>query len=97
MAALPRLVDAIAECIQATAEICADAMVDGAGTPSDGLIAHGSAASSATLIDDYGDLAVARLAPIAETDDLPEQMIVLERREDEWLVRDVYDVAHQPE
>ena len=72
--------------------------------PMQGLATRGPAASSPSLVDDYGDVAVVRLTPLdpgsAETDavaEVAEQMLVLERRDEKWLVRDVYDVAHQPE
>ncbi len=56
------------------------------------------------LVDEYGDVAVVRLgAPVAAPGEegegepaAPEQMLVLVRQDEKWLVRDVYGVADQP-
>jgi hypothetical protein len=93
--AVPALLDAVDTCIRNAVEHCADAVAEGARTPSNGVASLGSSASTATLVDDYGDVAVIRLTPTEA--EIAEQMIVLERRNDIWLVRDVYDVAHQPD
>ncbi|WP_194419655.1 hypothetical protein [Microbacterium abyssi] len=93
---VPTLLDAIAGCAQAAAEACPEALADGLLTPAEGLAMRGSKASAATLVDDYGDVAVVRLSPNDAADESAEQMLVLERREQKWLVRDIYDVAHQP-
>ncbi|CAI9386053.1 hypothetical protein [Microbacterium sp. T2.11-28] len=48
-----------------------------------------------TLLDEYGGAASLRVT--ADEDDRhPSQIVVIVRDEDEWLVRDVYDVADQP-
>jgi hypothetical protein len=52
---------------------------------------------SVTLLDDFGDIAVLRVD--ASDDDGRNgsvQMVVLERQNDQWLLRDVYDAAQQP-
>lgn len=52
---------------------------------------------SVTLLDDFGDIAVLRVE--ASDDDGPGgsvQMVVMERQNDQWLLRDVYDAAQQP-
>lgn len=98
--AVPALLDGIAVCVTAAAGQCPSAVADGADTPSDGAATQGSSASTATLVDDYGDVAVIRLTPtVVEGSDAEraEQMMVLERRNEIWLVRDVYDVANQPD
>ncbi|MCS3842620.1 hypothetical protein [Microbacterium sp. AK031] len=95
LGAVPALLDAISACVTAAAATCADAVAEGARTPSDGVAVRGASGSTATLVDDYGDVAVIRLTPIESGAD--EQMMVLERQNDIWLVRDVYDVAHQPD
>lgn len=48
-------------------------------------------ADAVSIVDDYGGVAVARV-----TGDGQSQMIVIVREKDQWLVRDVYDVADQP-
>jgi hypothetical protein len=71
---------------------CAAAIVPGAGGIQERL-GTGGAARDLALIEDYGDIAVVRLG---RTDEHGEQMVVIVRQKDEWLVRDVYDVADQP-
>jgi len=93
--ALPSLLEAVSACAQDAVEHCADAVAEGSRTPSDGVAVLGPSGSTATLVDDYGDVAVIRLTPIDSG--VTDQMMVLERRNDIWLVRDVYDVAHQPD
>lgn len=99
LSAVPALLDVIAECTEAAAPDCPAALVDGLVAPDSGLATRGAQASVATLVDDYGDVAVIKL--VSADDDSGEsstaQMLVLERREEKWLVRDVYDVAHQPD
>ena len=95
LGAVPALLDAISHCVADAAATCADALAEGARTPSEGVAVLGASGSTATLVDDYGDVAVVRLTPIETGAD--EQMMVLERQNDIWLVRDVYDVAHQPD
>ena len=97
LSAVPTILDTLETCAGAEAETCPSVLVDGVTGPTDGLAAQGSHASTATLVDDYGDVAVVRLTATAEGSSAAEQMLVLERRDEKWLVRDVYDVAHQPE
>ncbi|MCK3768074.1 hypothetical protein MZK47_00080 [Microbacterium aerolatum] len=94
---VPGLLDTVAGCVEAAAEACPEALAEGVATPAGGLAAQGAAASTATLVDDYGDVAVVRLAPTEASGESAQQMLVLERRDQKWLVRDIYDVAHQPE
>jgi hypothetical protein len=47
-----------------------------------------------TLLDDFGDMAVLRADP--KDGASPGQLIVLVRRDEKWLLRDVHDVAQQP-
>ena len=94
--AVASLLDQVAACVADGAEACPEAVAEGARVPDDGLASHGASASTATLVDDYGDVAVLRLTP-NDAETVAEQMIVLERRNEIWLVRDVYDVAHQPD
>ncbi|KDA05873.1 hypothetical protein DC31_14100 [Microbacterium sp. CH12i] len=88
LAAVPKLLDSIQKCVDADAETCADAIREGARIPTEGLVSQGADASSAVLVDDYGDVAVMRLTPLDVGG--VEQMLVLERRNELWLLRDVY-------
>ncbi|WP_426182986.1 hypothetical protein [Microbacterium sp. TWP3-1-2b2] len=63
--ALPALLEAVSVCARDAVEHCADAVAEGARTPSDGVAVLGPSGSTATLVDDYGDVAVIRLTPIA--------------------------------
>lgn len=96
LAALPALLKMIEVCAAEQAETC-PALSEGVALPVEGLVVGGPSASEATLVDDYGDVAVVKLIAGQEQRDAAAQMLVLERREQKWLVRDVYDVAHQPD
>ena len=95
MAALPSVLGALQKCVDDGDATCSGAVTEGAGIPSEGLVIIGPDASSAVLVEDYGDVAVVRLTPAASAG--VEQMLVLERQNELWLLRDVYDVAKQPE
>lgn len=95
----------VAECSMAEDLLCADAVAEGSAGVVDALGARGEGAPTVELVDEYGDVAVIRLG---SADGLPEggdeqaapaaeQMMVLVRQNDKWLVRDVYGVADQPE
>jgi len=58
-----------------------------------GAIDLPSAERSVTLLDDFGDLAVLRVDTPGGANS---QMIVILRRNEKWLLRDVSDVAQQP-
>lgn len=47
-----------------------------------------------TMLDDFGDLAVVRVDP--RDGGGPSQLVVIVRQDEEWLLRDVRDVAQQP-
>ncbi|MEV8268289.1 hypothetical protein [Microbacterium sp. NPDC076911] len=53
-----------------------------------GVIDQTSDQRTQTLIDEYGGVAVVRVAPRADGEP---QIVVVELRNDEWLLRDVYD------
>lgn len=72
---------------------CTAAIVPGAGDDVQGRLAADEGRRDLSLIEDYGDIAVVR---IDLADEQGEQMVVIARQNDEWLVRDVYDVADQP-
>ncbi|MFD5225559.1 hypothetical protein ACFWHT_08060 [Microbacterium sp. NPDC058342] len=88
-----RLLSLLERCREDADEDCAEAVVPGAGAAVLERTAPDGAERAVTLIDDYGDVAVLRLAA---TDGGVDQMLVLVRHDDRWLVRDVYDVADQP-
>jgi len=88
--ALPSLLSALQQCVDDSASTCPEALTEQSQIPSAGVVVQGADASSAVLVEDYGDVAVVRLTPEAEG---AEQMLVLERHNELWLLRDVYDVA----
>ncbi|MFB7891107.1 hypothetical protein ACFC1I_02760 [Microbacterium sp. NPDC056044] len=59
-----------------------------------GAIDTPAAARTVTLLDDFGDIAVLRVD--ANDGSVPPQMVVILRRDEKWLLRDVSDVAQQP-
>lgn len=83
------LLTRIAQCREQEDAVCADAVGPDNATVLERLPRDGASAR-VTLIDDYGDVAVLRLAGVQE------QMMVIARHKERWLVRDVYDVADQP-
>lgn len=93
------LLRAIASCGAAGDSRCADVVVDGAGESVMQRLGGADPAREITPVEDYGDIAVVRLGAVGEHGDAAargEQMLVMVRDEEEWLVRDVYDVADQP-
>ena len=54
-------------------------------------VAVKAATAAPVLIEDYGDVAAARIGSDAGT-----QMVVIIRRDAEWRIRDVYDVVDPP-
>lgn len=95
LAAVPHLLDSLAGCAATADTTCRQALASGSALPGDGVALRGREASTATMVDDYGDLAVIRLTPVDPG--MHAQMLVLVRQKKLWLVRDVYDVADQPE
>ncbi|MFB7885317.1 hypothetical protein [Microbacterium sp. NPDC056057] len=67
--------------------------VDGAPL-SGGAVDRSAAERTVTLLDDFGDIAVVRVD--ANDGSAPSQMVVILRRDEKWLLRDVSDVAQQP-
>lgn len=74
---------------------CLATVVADAATLPEGAIDLPADARTLTLLDDFGDIAVLRLDAADGT--RPSQMVVILRRGEEWLLRDVSDVAQQPE
>ncbi|MDE0545456.1 hypothetical protein [Microbacterium sp. C7(2022)] len=54
----------------------------------------GSAREDLVVVDDFGGVAVLRAD--AAGDDQAAQIVVIERTDEKWLLRDVYDAAQQP-
>lgn len=102
LVAAPALLHRIAECLDADDAVCSAAVADGAK----GVIERFDAAPAMvvdpvlTLVDEYGDVAVVRVARADGADDdaakTADLIVVLVRLAEKWLVRDVYDVADQP-
>ncbi|MEW2460475.1 hypothetical protein [Microbacterium sp. K41] len=96
-AAVPTLVSAAEACHSAGDAECVAAIAPGSAGTVDAVRAL-SGELTVELVDEYGDVAVTRVARPAEADAAsPTAMVVLVRQDDKWLVRDVYDVADQPE
>ena len=87
------LLASVAGCADAGDAACAQAVVAGAGALVQERLAGTDGKRTVSAVEDYGDVSVLRLGPSGERG---EQMLVLVRQEDRWLVRDVYDVADQP-
>ncbi|MDR7189946.1 hypothetical protein J2Y46_002788 [Microbacterium sp. BE35] len=73
---------------------CLAAVVVDTAPSAGGTIDRPAAERTITLLDDFGDLAVLRVDAIDGS--TPSQMVVILRRDEKWLLRDVSDVAQQP-
>ncbi|MFY9713786.1 MAG: hypothetical protein WAK00_09945 [Microbacterium sp.] len=96
------LLAVIRACAEAQDVLCTEAVAEGAVGVVERLGGIGTDRELA-LVDEYGDVAVIRVTPTGsapEEDEQPvaasELMLVLVRLDENWLVRDVYDVADQP-
>jgi hypothetical protein len=88
------LLDARAAC--GKDDVCLSEVVVDPSTPlGGGAIDLPPAERTVTLLDDFGDVAVLRVDAIDAS--LPAQLTVLMRSDEKWLLRDVHDVAQQPE
>ena len=87
------LLGRLANCAKEKDEHCETAIEPGSDARVRGAVQEPSEKDATTLVEDFGDIAVVRRTPV-EGDD---QMMVLVRREEKWLVRDAYDIADQPE
>ncbi|WP_298865110.1 hypothetical protein [uncultured Microbacterium sp.] len=88
-----RLLSVVDGCRKHEDAACAAAVVDGAGAAVLERLGADAVERATSLIEDYGDVAVIR---VARTASQGEQMLVMVQGKDGWLVRDVYDVADQP-
>ena len=90
----------VVDALLAAREACGDAsdclasvVVDASGLPA-GAVNLPPDERTTTLLDDFGDIAVLRVD--ANDSALGSQMVVILRRDEKWLLRDVTDVAQQP-
>jgi len=83
---------ALAACVADGATTCPAVLEDPSASVPAGIVSSSGAAPTATLVDEYGGVAVYRI----EAPDEPSQILVLVSVDGKWLVRDVYDVADQP-
>jgi hypothetical protein len=105
------LLKEIAKCADTGDTVCAEAVADGSSDVIAALVGDGTGAeveadtANVELVDEYGDAAVVRLTPqqtgkpgtAREAGTEAGRILVLVRIDEKWLVRDVYDVADQPE
>lgn len=71
-----------------------EVMVRPASEFAHGVIDAASVDRRATLVDDYGGVAVVRIDPVADTGEQP-LLVVVQHADERWLLRDVY-VTQQP-
>lgn len=97
------LLIAIRHCAETGDMACSDAAAPGSSGIVEALTgaASGEKEPELAAVDEYGDVAVIRVSSIAVIGDGPapqqiEQMVVVVRVNEKWLVRDAYDVADQP-
>ena len=97
------LLVALGHCADDGDLVCSDAVAAG----SSGIVAAlsgaatGEAVPELTAVDEYGDVAVIRISSRSSgsegvTPQPIDQMVVVVRIDEKWLVRDAYDVADQP-
>ncbi|MFK4762883.1 hypothetical protein ACI3KS_18295 [Microbacterium sp. ZW T5_45] len=105
VAAAQALLQAIRRCSVSGDTVCGDAVAEGSAGVVDSLSAvlQDGDEPHIALIDVYGDVAVVRVGAAADAGasperaaDMQERMLVLIRQNENWLVRDAYDVADQP-
>lgn len=93
----------VAACVEEQDPVCAEAVAPGSEKAIKALAPTAAGDVSVDLVDEYGDVAVIRVGSPdgaageeGESAAAPEQMLVLVRQDEKWLVRDVYGVADQP-
>lgn len=91
------LLDSLAVCRAAADEAhCLAAITETPGlNPPTGAVDLAQNERAITLIDDYGGAGLVQVSAVDGAS--AAQLVVLVRREDKWLLRDVYDVAKQPD
>lgn len=76
--------------------MCRDAVRETPGRPAlDGVLGLAGAEREITLVEDYGGVAVLRVAAISPGA-APDRLLVIVETAQKWLIRDAYDVADQP-
>ncbi|GAA1846525.1 hypothetical protein ACFQZV_09385 [Microbacterium koreense] len=93
VAAAGDLLDVVTACGDDSA-CTASVMIDAARPFPPGAAHLGAAERTVSFVDEFGAVAVVRVAPVGSTDAVA-QLVVLQRQNDEWRVRDVY-AAHPP-
>ena len=83
---------ALDECAAASDESCAAGIARGSSARTADVL-RSDAAGEPALVDDYGDLAVIKVGTPA----VREQMLVLVRQNQRWLVRPGFELAGQPQ
>ena len=83
-----------ADCGEDSTDRCADVVAAGSTVTVSALGAIAASGPTLEIVDEYGDIAVVRAVGSVSAGG---HIIVLVRTEEKWLVRDVYDVADQPE
>ncbi len=91
VAAAAALLSLLVSCRADGDTACAEAVAPGGGERVLTALMSDVTTPHITPVEDYGDVAVVRVEAKGRR-----QMLVLERQNDSWLVRDVYDVADQP-
>lgn len=100
------LLEAALACAESDDSQCAEAVIPGATAALQTLVEIAAANPTPHLVDEYGDVAVVRVERgIGALDEgsadaagmSTGHILVLVRSDKKWLVRDVYDVADQPE
>ncbi|MBD7957787.1 hypothetical protein H9651_09060 [Microbacterium sp. Sa4CUA7] len=77
-------------------EACRDALRETPGRPSvDGVLGLAAPEREITLVEDYGGVAVLRVAAVT-AGTAPDRLLVIVQTAQKWLIRDAYDVADQP-
>lgn len=88
--AMMRVVESLATC--ASDGTCEGLWEAPDREPPIGAATTAAANRTAVLLDDYGGVRAVRV----DAEDAVPQVVVIVRHDDEWLVREVYDLAHQP-
>jgi len=100
------LLEAALACAESDDAQCAEAVIPGATAALPTLVEIAAANPTPHLVDEYGDVAVVRVergVGALDEDSVDAasmsmgHILVLVRSDKKWLVRDVYDVADQPE
>lgn len=92
VAAAKTLIERIGACRRENDQACSPGIAPDADEKVRAALRDARDAEPLVLVESYGDVAVIKRGLRGGV----QQLLVLARRNDEWLVRDVYDVADQP-